>query len=334
MAVRKVGKQYKVDVRDANGKRYRYAFLRKSDADAYHAKMLADAQLDRRLPGHRVVPIKMRELVGDYLTRHAPTTRYAADLKTLTAHILARFTGWAHIISQSDVINWRNDMQLLGLAHNTINNRIKALSGLMRWAMQHKHVLSNPAVGVRGLRPVARNRALSDSEQSALLKAAAAGPQYIYDVVQLILLTGLRRHEALALTVNAYDSFERTMTVIGKGRKLRVIELMHAANDLMQRLCSGKKHDAPVIVHKGKRLGSVRRSFNAVVRVAGLTDVGLHDLRRTCGGNWATAGVPLEVIQDWMGHSSIETTRKHYVQVIASARKRAIIKKLDDTKNN
>ncbi|CDK00494.1 Phage integrase (fragment) [Microbacterium sp. C448] len=83
---------------------------------------------------------------------------------------------------------------------------------------------------------------------------------------------------------------------------------------VLKRLCAFKQSDAPLLV--GPRGGflttaTVRdaTSWDQVVADLGLPNLTRHGLRHT-GATWlADAGVPLHVLQEILGHASIETTR-------------------------
>lgn len=61
---------------------------------------------------------------------------------------------------------------------------------------------------------------------------------------------------------------------------------------------------------------NVQRALDKALDRAMLTHMGLHDLRRTAGTHLARSGVPLHVVQNWLGHESIDTTEKHYLDVV------------------
>lgn len=50
----------------------------------------------------------------------------------------------------------------------------------------------------------------------------------------------------------------------------------------------------------------------------------LKDTRKTFAMNCRRCGVPLDVVQDWLGHTEIETTRKHYVDVLPEVHRRSV----------
>ena len=69
-----------------------------------------------------------------------------------------------------------------------------------------------------------------------------------------------------------------------------------------------------VIELDGKAIKSIRNGVLAAAGRAALTGVSQYVLRHTAGVYMAQAGVPMEEIAEYMGHTSVETTRKHYAR--------------------
>jgi len=62
------------------------------------------------------------------------------------------------------------------------------------------------------------------------------------------------------------------------------------------------------------------------VKLAGLDDLCIHDMRRTFGSNCVMDGVSLPTVQAWMGHRDISTTIKHYGHLVTAFKKEEIKK--------
>lgn len=63
---------------------------------------------------------------------------------------------------------------------------------------------------------------------------------------------------------------------------------------------------------------NLQRALDAILKRLGVPHVGLHALRRAFGNTMARGGVPMHVLQDLMGHESITTTERHYLEVLSS----------------
>ena len=99
-----------------------------------------------------------------------------------------------------------------------------------------------------------------------------------------------------------------------KGRRIRKVPILEALRPILERLTAGKKpEDRLLSGPKGGVLttATVRDATNwdQIVAGLGLPNLTRHGLRHT-GATWmADAGIPLHVLQEILGHASVETTR-------------------------
>jgi integrase len=121
-----------------------------------------------------------------------------------------------------------------------------------------------------------------------------------------------------------YDSVVR-LQVVGKGQheyQLRLHGALPAIADYVRarganlRAVGGKvplfvSHDSRA---EGKRLSrtGVWRVVTTAARGLGLRPIHPHDLRHWRATQLVNAGQPLDVVQDYLGHRSVETTRAYY----------------------
>lgn len=138
-------------------------------------------------------------------------------------------------------------------------------------------------------------------------------------IVALMAYAGLRVSELVALDVRDLELTPRKGRVIvrlGKGQKRREIPLgAEARRSVAAWLsvrgeCSGSE---PVFTGKGTdRLTSrqVERIVKEVGRLAGV-DLSPHPLRHTFAKRMVDKGTPLTIVQDLLGHSRLDTTRRY-----------------------
>ena len=138
-------------------------------------------------------------------------------------------------------------------------------------------------------------------------------------LVKLLLNTGIRVEEAVALRWSDIQIRERSGTLIvrkGKGRKQRSIPLNAEARAALSELRYIAPNRAPEVLHGQRGPLSIRGVQAALARYGALAKIPEctpHVLRHSFGKNLADAGTPIQVIADLMGHESLETTRR-YVQ--------------------
>ena len=76
------------------------------------------------------------------------------------------------------------------------------------------------------------------------------------------------------------------------------------------RLARRRGSDLGYVVHRdGAQLDNMKRAFNTAAAEAGLSDVTPHTLRHTCGTWMAQAGVSLDKIGGWLGHTDARTAQ-------------------------
>mgnify|MGYP006268570099 FL=1 len=233
-------------------------------------------------------------------------------------------------VAEQDIADFsgslRNDLGPSSAARTVV-----AVRNLHRFALAEGMSSVDPA---RHVRPPAIPRRLPKAlayEDLARLLGAAGNEETAVGLrdralVELLYATGTRISEAVGLDVDDLDLAERTVVVTGKGGKQRVLpvgEVACAAVDAY--LVRGR----PALVAKGTprlflntRGGPLsRQSAYAVVEsaaeAAGLTGpVGPHALRHSFATHLLEGGADVRVVQELLGHASVETTQV-YTKVTA-----------------
>lgn len=226
---------------------------------------------------------------------------------------------------------------------STIKNTISPLVRVLGEAVRDGLITINPAKNRarRSLRKNALNVPDQDASPSScaiqdlatLTKLAKTcgnvHPSYS-DFVMLAALLAARSSEVSGLQVGDVDWNKnivhiRRQTCPGvgglitkqtKGRHTRRVPILESLRPVLERLSEGKEPEDRVLSGpKGSVLttATVRGATNwdQVVAEFGLPDLTRHGPRHT-GATWmADAGVPLPVLQQILGHASVETTRAY-----------------------
>jgi integrase len=196
----------------------------------------------------------------------------------------------------------------------TIRTELGCLRAALAWASRRRLIDRAPAIELPGA-PPPRDRYLTRDEVSALLEAA--GDPHIRLAILLMLTTAARIGALMDLTWTRVD-FERRLirlatTEIGprKGRATVPIN-----DSLMAALQAARVAALSefVIEWGGRRVRSIKTGFNAAVKRAGIAHCTPHDLRRTAGRFMAEAGVPIDEIATYLGHTNPNVTRSTYAQ--------------------
>lgn len=161
-----------------------------------------------------------------------------------------------------------------------------------------------------------KDRWLTETEASLLLHAAKQSEKapYLASLIVLAINTGMRKSEMLQLTRDRVDIHRHIITLNQtdtKTQRKRFIYLNRNAELALRSLLEMSNSNHVISNKNGKHVRDIKRSFSTAVRVAGLTEVGLHTLRHTCGTWLANAGTPENLIAMVLGHVTGTITRRY-----------------------
>ena len=127
--------------------------------------------------------------------------------------------------------SYLNSLMKRGLVNKTVNNALCAIKSLCSFISEN-YKISNPAVGIRKLHEddVEANFWTEQEYQKVLLTS----PDFVRPWIRFIASTGLRATEFCHLRWRNCDLKQRTVTVIGKGRKRRTIGLNNTALGILK----------------------------------------------------------------------------------------------------
>jgi len=165
-----------------------------------------------------------------------------------------------------------------------------------------------------------RGRALEPQELERLYQVCAADPTPAgaRDGAAIALMhgAGLRRAEVVLLDVDAVDLRTGAVTVHGKGRRMRLVYLGSGLPWLEAWLAIRGDASGPLLfeVRFGEfvehRLSpaAMYKIVKDRARQAGIEQCSPHDLRRTFATELLDAGADIALVQQLLGHSSVQTT--------------------------
>ena len=214
---------------------------------------------------------------------------------------------------------------------SSVRRALYAVSSFCRYLCDTEIIGRNPAAAVD---PPKRKRTLprfpSETQCTELLCACETPIERV--AIGLLLLTGLRRSEALGLNVTDLDATLSQMTIRGKGGRERVVPISSALRRLLTEYLSVRtgESEALLLNEAGKRVGptTLYRLFRRVLRRAGLAQskLGPHSLRHAFASHLVIAGVDIATISELLGHSNIAVTSIYVHATVES--KRGAVEKL------
>ncbi|WP_214467276.1 tyrosine recombinase XerC [Microbacterium flavescens] len=265
--------------------------------------------------------------------RLSPATvrAYRSDLSDLTT---ATGDGELADIDLEQLREWLWRATQRGDARSTIARRTSSARGFFAWAVEEKLLEADPSLRLvapkrgRSLPKVAASDSLTELFDVLRASAAEGDPIALRDHALLELLYGaaVRVSELCGLDLSDIDAERRTVRVLGKGSKERVVPFGGAAaraldaylvrgRPILRARAEGR--DAPAggsavfLGVRGGRLGT-RAVYDVVSRVLGPelgAAVGPHALRHSAATHLLDGGADLRAVQEILGHASLGTTQ-------------------------
>lgn len=201
-----------------------------------------------------------------------------------------------------------------GMAANTIRLELNHLRSAAKHAWREEIIAQRPDMELP-TSDATRERWLERDEFDALMEAAKEAHVKLY--LMLAIVTAARPSHILALTWTQVD-FERMRINFRKAgerqtnKRKPIVPMTETLRDMLVTAKALARSEF-VIEWRGQPITSIRRAIERAAERAGLEGVSPYVLRHTAGTWMAMDGVPLLEIAERMGHSDINTTRKHYL---------------------
>lgn len=145
-------------------------------------------------------------------------------------------------------------------------------------------------------------------------------------IVKMLYSTAARISEVVALNrANVGNGRAAYATITGKGNKGRTLHIRNYAREAIVAYLAERKDANPALfVSHSRNSTSARLSITSVhkvvkraVQAQGLHEsLSAHDFRHYRATQLLRAGMPLEVVQEFLGHADVTTTRNIYAPVL------------------
>jgi len=264
----------------------------------------------------------VRDYLQDQKRRHCRPSTMRSNCATLVVFLsyLKQERGRTSLetITRDDLSGFIEHEQDRGMQPNTVSTRLRLVYAFLRYLVDREVV--HPDLLKRKLRvkvPEALPRAL-DPEDVQQLLAVIEKPRD-RAMILILLRTGMRIGELLATRMSEVNLREKQILIMEaqKTRRGRVAYLSEdACKALVVWLNQRDLTKERLFYGQGRpRLSytAIRTRFARYLEAAGLAHKGysLHCLRHTCATELLNAGMRLECLQQLLGHSSIEMTRRY-----------------------
>ena len=198
----------------------------------------------------------------------------------------------------------------------TIDNIRRILSSFFSWLEEEDYILKSP---VRRIHKVRTGSNIKETYSDEVMELMRDNCSELRDlaIIDMLASTGVRVGEMVLLNRTDVDFNERECIVFGKGSKARVVYFdartkIHLQNYLKSRsdnnLALFVSLKAP---HNRLQIGGVEARLRQLGKLLGIHKVHPHKFRRTLATMAIDKGMPIEQLQQLLGHKKIDTTLQY-----------------------
>lgn len=198
----------------------------------------------------------------------------------------------------------------------TIDNIRRILSSFFSWLEDEDYILKSP---VRRIHKVKTGTNIKETYSDEALELMRDSCTELRDLAMIDMLasTGMRVGEMVLLNREDINFNERECVVFGKGDKERIVYFdartkIHLQNYLQSRT----DDDSALFVslqapHNRMSIGGIEVRLRQMGKRLGLNKVHPHKFRRTLATMAIDKGMPIEQLQQLLGHKRIDTTLQY-----------------------
>ncbi|MEL0456903.1 tyrosine-type recombinase/integrase [Flavobacteriaceae bacterium SZ-1-7] len=245
-------------------------------------------------------------------------------------------TNSINTVNYSQIRSWIVSLVESGLSNRSINRKISALNSYYKFLLKVGDIQLNPLSKHRALKTSKKVQVpFSESEVKAVLD------DFNFDddfeglrnrfLIELFYSTGIRRIELIELKLSSIDLQSKTLKVLGKRNKERIIPLLSSvvqtANRYLEKRTSlpGISDDNYLfLTKKGVKLYEtlVYRLINDYFSLASSkVKKSPHILRHSFATHLLNQGADLNAVKELLGHSSLASTQVYTHNSIAELKK-------------
>jgi integrase/recombinase XerC len=278
----------------------------------------------------------------DYLSlekKYSPHTiiAYQKDLKSFQKFNCEQFDeDNINKVNYAQIRNWIISLVETGISNRTINRKISSLNSHFKFLLK---------VGDIEVNPLAKHKALKTGKTVQIpfseKEVKTVLDDFNFDdsfeglrnklIIELFYSTGIRRIELVELKIKDADLSARTLKVIGKRNKERILPLLSTVLETIKKYLIKRKElqsikDEPYLflTKKGIKIYEtlVYRVINEYFGIASTkVKKSPHILRHSFATHLLKQGADINAIKELLGHSSLAATQIYTHSSIAELKK-------------
>lgn len=263
-----------------------------------------------------------------YEKRYSPRTlvSYETDLRQFEAFLKTEFESKAEDANYGMVRNWIVSLSEKDLDAPSINRKIACLRSFFKFLLKREQITKDPMLKVKVLKVKKKLPTFINENELVTLLNNPTTDENKTDheqkrdqaVIEMLYGTGMRRAELIGLRDRDINFNERTVKVLGKRNKERVIpfsaplvSILKDYREVRDREVERKDPDYFFLTEGGKQLYPklVYRIVNTILADMSIEKKSPHIMRHSYATHLLNKGAEINAVKDLLGHTSLAATQ-------------------------
>ena len=198
----------------------------------------------------------------------------------------------------------------------TIDNIRRILSSFFSWLEDEDYILKSPVRRIHKVKTISNIKKTYSDEDLEFMRDNCSEIRDLA-MIDMLASTGMRVGEMVLLNKIDIDFNERECVVFGKGDKERVVYFDARTKIHLKEYLQSRNDNNPALFvslkvpHERLKIGGIEIRLRNFGKQLGINKVHPHKFRRTLATMAIDKGMPIEQLQQLLGHRRIDTTLQY-----------------------
>ena len=236
--------------------------------------------------------------------------------KTIETMVDSVEKGIRHIQTE-DLRSYLTDYQCKNNSSKvTIDNIRRILSSFFSWLEDEDYILKSPVRRIHKVKTATNIKETYTDEELERMRDSCVELRDLA-IIDMLASTGMRIGEMVLLNKADINFNDRECVVFGKGDKERIVYFDARTKIHLQNYIDSRTDDNPALFvalcspHERIKIGGIESRLREMGKQLGIPKVHPHKFRRTLATMAIDKGMPIEQLQQLLGHKRIDTTLQY-----------------------
>jgi integrase/recombinase XerD len=198
----------------------------------------------------------------------------------------------------------------------TIDNVRRNLSSFFSWLEEENHILKNPVKRIKKIKAGMTVKEIISDEKIEIMRDECTCSRDLA-IIDMLYSTGIRVGELVNLDISDINFHERECVVYGKGDKERRVYFDAKTKLHLEKYITERNDSSQALFvtlnkpYNRLQISGVEIRIRKHGRSLGYENIHPHKFRRTMATRAIDKGMPIEQVQQLLGHQQIDTTMKY-----------------------